>query len=306
VAQHRVAHREAGSVVTRRLVIGRRGAVALGLAALVATPVNAQQKTPRIVSVGSALTEIFYALGAENLLVGVDTTSLYPPQARSLPQVGYMRALSAEGVLSLKPTLIMATTAAGPASTLEQLKATGIEIAILPDHYDYDSVIKKIEAVGKATGKVAEANALIAQGRGDMKALVYRLAGTPRTPRVLFLMSMSGGAPQAAGRDTAADGIIRLAGGINAIDGYAGYRPLTPEAVIASRADYILVPRQSVDSLGGIDKVLDQPAIRQTPAGRAGKVLQFDILLLLGFGPRTPQAATELATALHPELAKAP
>ena len=86
--------------------IGRRGAAALGLAALAASPARAQQKTPRIVSVGSALTEIFYALGAENLLVGVDTTSLYPPQAKSLPQVGYMRALSAEGVLSLKPTLI--------------------------------------------------------------------------------------------------------------------------------------------------------------------------------------------------------
>jgi iron complex transport system substrate-binding protein len=129
-------------------VIRRRGAF-LGLATLVASPTRAQQKTPRIVSVGSALTEIFYALGAENLLVGVDTTSLYPPQAKSLPQVGYMRALSAEGVLSLKPTLIMATTGAGPASTLDQLKATGIEVVILPDRYDYDSVVKKIEAVGR-------------------------------------------------------------------------------------------------------------------------------------------------------------
>ena len=292
--------------MTRPFLIGRRGAAALGLAALAASPARAQQKTPRIISVGSALTEIFYALGAENLLIGVDTTSLYPPQAKSLPQVGYMRALSAEGVLSLKPTLIMATTAAGPASTLDQLKATGIEIVILPDQYDYDSVVKKIEAVGKATGKVAEGNALIAQGRADMKALADRLSGAPRKPRVLFLMSLSGGAPQAAGRDTAADGIIRLAGGTNAVDGYAGYRPLTPEAVIASRADYILVPRQSVDSMGGVDKVLDQPAIRQTPAGRAGKLLQFDILLLLAFGPRTPQAATELAGALHPELARAP
>jgi iron complex transport system substrate-binding protein len=286
--------------------LGRRGAAALGLAALVASPVSAQQKSPRIISVGSSLTEIFYALGAEKLLAGVDTTSLYPPQARALPQVGYMRALSAEGVLSLKPTLIMATTGAGPASTLDQLKATGIEVVILPDRYDYDSVVQKIEAIGKATGRVAEADALIARGRSDMKALADRLATASAKPRVLFLMSMSGGAPQAAGRDTAADGIIRLAGGVNAVDGYTGYRPLTPESVIASRADYILLPRQTVDAMGGIDKVLDQPSIRRSPAGRAGKLLQFDILLLLGFGPRTPQAATELAAALHPELAKAP
>jgi iron complex transport system substrate-binding protein len=286
-------------------MIGRRGAAALGLATLVASPLRAQQKTPRIVSVGSSLTEIFYALGAENLLAGVDSTSLYPPQAKSLPQVGYMRALSAEGVLALKPTLIVATTAAGPAAVLDQLRSTGIEVIVLPDHYDYDSVIKKIEMVGKVTGKTAEAQALVDRGLSDMKALKERLAATTSKPRVLFLLSVSGGAPQAAGRDTAADGIIRLAGGVNAIDGYAGYRPLTPEAVIASRADFVLLPRQSVEALGGVQAVLDQPALNRTPAGRDGKVLQFDALLLLGFGPRTPQAATELAAALHPELARA-
>lgn len=289
-----------------RLLVGRRGAAALGVAMLAASPGRAQPKTPRIVSVGSALTEIFYALGAENLLVGVDTTSLYPPQAKSLPQVGYMRALSAEGVLTLKPTLILATTGAGPASTLDQLKATGIEVVILPDHYDYDSVANKIEAVGKATGKAAEADTLIARGWADMKSLADRLATAPDRPRVLFLLSMSGGAPQAAGRDTAAGGIIRMAGGVNAIDGYAGYRPLTPEAVIASKADYILVTRQTVEAMGGIQAVLDQPSLNRTPAGKAGKVLEFDALLLLGFGPRTPQAAQELASALHPELARAP
>jgi iron complex transport system substrate-binding protein len=286
-------------------MIGRRGAAALGLATLVASPLRAQQKTPRIVSVGSSLTEIFYALGAENLLAGVDSTSLYPPQAKSLPQVGYMRALSAEGVLALKPTLIVATTAAGPAAVLDQLRSTGIEVIVLPDHYDYDSVIKKIEVVGKVTGKTAEAQALVDRGLSDMKALKERLAATTGKPRVLFLLSMSGGAPQAAGRDTAADGIIRLAGGVNAVDGYSGYRPLTPEAVIASRADFVLLPRQSVEALGGVQAVLDQPALNRTPAGRDGKVLQFDALLLLGFGPRTPQAATELAAALHPELARA-
>ena len=284
-----------------RTLIGRRYAV-FGIAAFAARPAQADQKKPRIVSVGSSLTEIFYALGAQDLLAGVDTTSLYPPEAKSLPQVGYMRALSAEGVLSLKPSLIMATTAAGPAAVLDQLRATGIEVIVLPDLYDYDSVVHKIEAVGRVTGKTAEAAALIAEGKAEMAALKARLAGAVARPRVLLLLSMGGGAPQAAGRDTAADGIIRLAGGVNAIDGYSGYRPLTPEAVIASRADFVLMPRQSVEALGGAEKVLEQPALSRTPAGRDGKLLQFDALLLLGFGPRTPQAATELAQALHPEL----
>jgi iron complex transport system substrate-binding protein len=285
----------------------RRHALSLGLgiAAVASLPLRAQTP-PRIVSVGSALTEIVYALGAEGLLVGVDTTSLYPAAARALPQVGYMRALSAEGVLSLKPTLVIATTAAGPATTLDQLRATGVEVLVLPDHYDYDSVITKIAAVGRLTGKTAETDAMITRGRADMAELTKRLATATSKPRVLFLLSMGGGAPQAAGRDTAADGIIRLAGGTNAIDGYAGYRPLTPEAVLASRADFVLVTRQTVQAMGGIEAILDQPALRRTPAGRAGKVLQFDTLLLLGFGPRTPQAAQDLASALHPELARAP
>lgn len=280
----------------------RRGLMALGL---VAAALPARAETQRVVSVGSALTEIVYALGAEKMLVGVDTTSLYPAAARNLPQVGYMRALSAEGVLSLKPSLVLATTAAGPATTLDQLKATGIEVLILPDHYDYESVVAKIELVGRLTGKTAEAQAMIAQGRADMASLAAKLAAVPARPRVLFLLSMGGGAPQAAGANTAADGIIKLAGGTNAVEGYSGYRPLTPEAVIASRADFILVTRQTVEALGGIDHIVGQPSISQTPAGKARRVLQFDTLLLLGFGPRTPEAATQLAVALHPELAQA-
>jgi len=285
----------------RRIAFG----LALAAAATAALPVSAQQP-PRIVSVGSSITEIVYALGAEKLLVGVDTTSLYPAAARALPQVGYMRALSAEGVLSLKPTLIITTTAAGPAGALDQLKATGIEIMILPDLYDYDSVITKIAAVGKATGKVAEADAMIAKGRDAMKSLAATLAKATSHPRVLFLLSMSGGAPQAAGRDTAAAGIIKLAGGINAVDGYSGYRPLTPESVIASKADFVLVTRQTVQAMGGVQAILDQPSLNRTPAGKAGRILEFDTLLLLGFGPRTPEAARDLAMALHPELARSP
>ncbi|MGQ3300541.1 heme/hemin ABC transporter substrate-binding protein [Reyranella sp.] len=285
----------------RRTVLG----MGLGAAAATVLPANAQQPR-RIVSVGSSITEIVYALGAEKLLVGVDTTSLYPEAARKLPQVGYMRALSAEGVLSLKPTLIIATTAAGPAGALDQLKATGIEVMILPDKYDYDSVITKIAAIGAVTGKVAEADAMIAKGREAMKSLADSLAKAKSHPRVLFLLSMTGGAPQAAGRDTAAAGIIKLAGGINAVDGYSGYRPLTPESVIASKADFVLVTRQTVEAMGGKQAILNQPSLNRTPAGKAGRIIEFDTLLLLGFGPRTPEAATELAIALHPDITRSP
>ena len=287
-------------IVKRRLVLaGALAAPVLGMAT--ARPALAERR--RIVSVGSAITEIIYALGAQELLVGVDTTSLYPEAARSLPQVGYMRALSAEGVLSLRPTTVIATTAAGPKEVVDQLRSAGVEVIVLPDHYDYDSVVLKIEEVGRLTGRSERAAALIAEGRSEMKRLTERLANLPARPRVLFLLSMGGGAPQAAGQGTAADGIIKLAGGTNAAQGYTGYRPLTPESVIASRADYVLVTNQTVTALGGIEAIRNQPALSQTPAGRQGRILAFDTLLLLGFGPRTPRAAVELAAALHPELA---
>ncbi len=306
MAQHRRERRKAGGLLMkRRTVLGLGLGLGLATAAAAAFPANAQQP-PRIVSVGSSITEIVYALGAEKMLVGVDTTSMYPESARKLPQVGYMRALSAEGVLSLKPTLIIATTAAGPAGALDQLKATGIEVMILPDLYDYDSVITKIAAIGKVTGRVAEADAVIAKGRAAMQSLADKLATVKSRPRVLFLLSMTGGAPQAAGRDTAAAGIIKLAGGLNAVDGYSGYRPLTPESVIASRADFVLVTRQTVEAMGGKQAILDQPSLNLTPAGKAGRIIEFDTLLLLGFGPRTPEAARDLALALHPDLARAP
>jgi iron complex transport system substrate-binding protein len=284
--------------VHRRLLLG----CALALGAGAATrPAFAERR--RIVSVGGAVTEIIYALDAQDLLVGVDTTSLYPEAARSLPQVGYMRALSAEGVLSLRPTTVIATTAAGPKEVLDQLRSAGIEIVVLPDHYDYDSVVLKMEEVGRLTGRSEAARTLIADGRREMSRLTEKLAALPKRPRVLFLLSMGGGAPQAAGQNTAADGIIKLAGGTNAAQGYAGYRPLTPESVLASRPDIVLVTNQTVNALGGVDKIRNQPSLSQTPAGKDGRILAFDALLLLGFGPRTPKAATDLAAALHPELA---
>ena len=139
-------------------MISRRGALALGFAAAAASPVRAQTP-PRIVSVGSSLTEIVYALGAESLLAGVNSTSLFPAAARALPDVGYMRALSAEGVLSVKSTRNHGAMAAGQGRDVRAVARARHRGVGLPDHYDHDSVLGKIAAVGKALGKAAEAKA---------------------------------------------------------------------------------------------------------------------------------------------------
>lgn len=256
----------------------------------------------RIVAIGSSVTEIVYALGAGDRLIGADTTSMYPEAALQLPRVGYMRQISAEGVVSLRPTLIISTTAAGPPAAFDQLRAAGVATLVLSDDYDFDSVLRKIEAIGTALGRQDAARVLIAARRAEMSALADKLAQAADHPKVLSLLSVSQGPPQAAGRITAADGIIRLAGGVNAITSYDGYRPITAEGALAQAPDVLMVTGQTLESLGGIDNLLAAASLALTPAGKARRVFVLDALLLLGFGPRTPEAARRLAAFLHPEL----
>jgi iron complex transport system substrate-binding protein len=256
----------------------------------------------RIVAIGGSVTEIVYALGAADRLAGVDSTSVYPSEATRLPQIGYMRQIAAEGVLSLRPDLVISTTAAGPAATFDQLRAAGVPTLVLADDYDFESVLRKIDAIGRVLGRDAAAEALIAERRAEMAALGARLAQAAARPTVLSLLSVAQGPAQAAGRTTAADGIIRLAGGANAVSGYHGYRPLTAEGAVALAPDAIMVSVQTLTQLGGVDRLLDAASLSLTPAGKARRVFALDALLLLGFGPRTPEAARRLAAFLHPGL----
>jgi iron complex transport system substrate-binding protein len=163
-------------------------------------------------------------------------------------------------------------------------------------------VLQKIEGIGRAVQREEAAHALIASCRSEMTALADRLSRGAAKPKVLSLLSVAQGPPQAAGRTTAADGIIRLAGGINAVTSYHGYRPITAEGALALAPDAIMVPAQTLRSMGGIDGVLEAASLGLTPAGKARRVFALDALLLLGFGPRTPEAARRLAAFLQPEL----
>lgn len=281
------------------------GVFTIGIAALMlfVSGVNAAENLPRrIVSVGGSITEIIYALGAQNRIVGVDSSSLWPRQAKKFPQIGYQRALSAEGILSLSPDLIIATEDAGPAATLTQLKQVGVTLAVVPNKPTIDGIMEKIMAVAKVIGKKAEGRVLVAQTNQKMQQLENQLAHINDKPKVMFLFSAGRGAPMVSGADTSAAGMIILSGGVNAITGFDGYKPLNTEAMIAARPDVILTTDRSLKALGGITRLLTLPGLLQTPAGQSGKVFSMDGLLLLGLGPRTPQAAAELGKLLHPNF----
>jgi iron complex transport system substrate-binding protein len=257
----------------------------------------------RVVAIGGALTEIVYALGAEASLVAVDTTSQYPADAlRRLPNVGYMRALSAEGVLSLKPTLIIAEGDSGPPAVLAQLRSAGASLALLRRDPSPEGVVYKMRAVARLLGRAEHGEKLSAAFAADMAALAAAIAKIERRPKVVFLLSASRGL-MAAGRDTAAHRVIELAGGVNAIQGYTGYKPLSAEAIIAGKPDFILVTEHGLAQIGGAARLLERPELAETPAGREKRVVAMDALLLLGFGPRTPEGVRALTAKLHPGLA---
>jgi len=257
---------------------------------------TAETVPTRIVSVGGSVTEIVYALGQEHRLVARDTTSNYPVEARSLPDVGYVRRLSPEGLLSVAPDMILAEEGAGPPETFEVLANSGLPIVTVPMGYDLPAVQSKIRAVSEALGVADAGEELALQVTADVEEAI-RAAGL-RDQSVLFVLSMQGGRIMAAGGDTAAQGVLELAGAKNAISGFDGYKLVSDEAVLTAAPDVILMMQSHRRGAVSPGDVLAHPAIAATPAGRNQAVLQMDGMLLLGFSVRTGQAVSELAAGL--------
>ncbi|MFW5833613.1 MAG: heme/hemin ABC transporter substrate-binding protein [Pseudomonadota bacterium] len=279
--------------------VDARGLVLAGALLVAATPALASE---RLVSLGGDVTEIVFALGAGERLVAVDGTSQYPATAEDLPDVGYLRRLAAEPIVALAPDLVLASAAAGPPVVLDQLAKAGIPVVTIPDEPDVAGVVAKIEAVGAALDLASEAKRLANDVERRVAAVDEALGGVPDRPRVLFMLDIGRGAPLTGGRDTSAAAIIALAGGANAVDGFAGYKPLSQEAAIVAAPDVVLLPEATLQALGGPEALFERPELRSSPAAAAGRVVAMDGLLLLGFGPRLGEAVLTLARALHPDL----
>lgn len=277
------------------------------LFALAAVPARAEvvetlPDTSRLVAIGGSITEIVFALDEEQRLIARDSTSVYPPEAFELPDVGYMRALSPEGVLSVNPSAILMLEGSGPQEAIDVLKKARIPVAIVPETFDAEGILAKIRTVGHAIGVEDKGNELAEQVKADLASAQALTASIKQRKRVLFILSNQGGKLLASGTGTAADGIIGMAGGINVMSGFAGYKQLADEAVIEAQPDLILMMSRGGSEHGAADaELLAHPAIAATPAGRNGAVLRMDGAYLLGFGPRTAAAIRDLASALYGE-----
>lgn len=245
----------------------------------------------RIVTVGGAVTETVFALGAGDLIVGVDTSSLYPESSLQLPKVGYQRTLSAEGIASLNPSLVIASSQAGPPQALTQLQGLGISVVQLEEGFTMEAVKARVRKIASILHR--DADALVAN-------IDHSLATLPRlasNPRVLFVMSPAGGAPLVAGSDTAADAMMRLAGALNVVDSFSGYKQLSPEALVSLNPEVVLTTSRSMQSKEKIGELLS--GLEFTKAGQNSRLIVMDDLFLLGFGPRTGDALRELIKRLN-------
>ena len=257
----------------------------------------------RTVAIGGAITEILYALGLESRLVGVDTTSLYPAAAlHDKPNVGYMRQISAEGVLGLNPTLILAIQGAGPRETMDLLDTAKVPLVLVPETFSENGLIEKIRLVGHAMGVDARAECLSTAVSADLAQLRTLRAKVTKPVRVMFVMSLQNGRAMVAGHKTAADEIIQLAGAANAVDDYDGYKVIGDEAIVAAKPDVVLSIERGKESLQA-DAVYTHPGFALTPVAANKSFITMDGLYLLGFGPRTAAAARDLSVKLYPALA---
>lgn len=263
------------------------------------TPSGSPAAHGRIVSVHGSLTEVVYLLGAQDQLVGTDTTSTHPEAAARTPKVGYLRQLSAEGLLALRPQAVLGTDEAGPPTVLNQLAQAGVPLRLVQVHHRFQDVLDKVRLVGAVTQRTAAAQVLSAQLQTQWEATRRRVQrGAPQAaPRVLFIMA-HGGAPMTAGSGTAAQAVTELVGARNALEGVRGFRPMSAESVAQARPDWVLTTHESVAASGGLARFWEQPGLAQTPAGRRQRLISLDAMALLGFGPRLPATLDDLQRQL--------
>jgi len=259
------------------------------------------RSTERIVSLDGITTEILFALGVGEKVVGRDDSSYYPSQAQKLPSVGYQFRLSAEGILSLKPTLVIGREDVRPKEVVEQLERAGVAVVLVPTEPSVEGAKAKIRTVAQAVGEAERGEALVRALERDLlllRAFQAQHAAKGKL-RALFLYLRGPGTTFVCGEGSTPVGVMELAGLENAAKGIRECQPMTAESVVAARPEVIVVFKKGLESVGGLEGLLKLPGVAQTPAGQKRKVVAMDDLYLGSFGPRAGRAALDLFRAAY-------
>ncbi len=257
---------------------------------------------PQIVTLGGDIAEIVFALGMGDHVVGADRSSTFPDELHNRPRLNYHRQTSAESVLSLNPTHVFLTEETGPPPSITQIEESGVEVIKVPNENSLEGITEKIRFIAEAIDKQAEGEELIQEFNRQITAVQKQHEEIKDPPAVIFLYARQGmGAPMVGGNDSEANTIISLAGGENAASELQGFKALTPEALVKYQPACILMMEKGFEAMGGEEGLLRLPGMADTPAGKNRNFVTLPDNLILTYGPRTPEAVSRLAKALHGE-----
>lgn len=264
----------------------------------------------RWVSAGGALSEWVSALGAESKLVGVDTTSQHPASLKSLPSIGYQRQLSAEGILSLKPDVLVGTDEMGPPPVLAQIRGAGVPVEMFSAQADLASLEATLKHLGRLLGNEPQAAQLFTDYQQQLvqhQQQVKTVQAGHKAPGVLLLLGHAGGKPLIAGKDTAADWLLTQAGGQN-LATHTGYKPFSVEALAGLNPEVLVFADRSLTGEAARKALLkENPVLASIRAAKNGRVYELDPTLLVGgLGPRLPASLKQLTAEFYPAAAANP
>lgn len=254
----------------------------------------------RIVCVSKQLTELMFALHRGDKIVGLDLTSTYPAETKNITKVGYHRHLSAEGIISLDPTVVIHQNDVAPPEVMPQIAKVGIPIKVYPSATTIDSTKILIRMLGKEYGQDSAAERIIGKLESDLAKADSIVKKYPNKPKVLIVhFGQQRNQYFVMGTRGTADAMLKLAGGINAAD-TSSFRDLSPEVIAREQPDIILATDFGWDRLGGdIEKFKELPGIGLTPAAKNGKIYRIEEHDLVYFGPRTGENVLLIAELIH-------
>jgi iron complex transport system substrate-binding protein len=283
----------------------RIAALCVGL--LVSQHAAAAESPQRWVSAGGALSEWISALGGESKLVGVDTTSQHPESLKALPSIGYQRQLSAEGILSLRPQILVGTEETGPPPVLSQVRSAGVQVELFSAQPDLPTLQGNLQHLGKLLGAEDQASKVFQtyqQLLDQQKIRVTRAQLKEKSPGVLMLLGHAGGKPLIAGKDTAADWLLQQAGGHN-LATHTGYKPFSVESLVSLDPEVLVFADRALTGDAARTALFkENPILSSSRAAKDGRVMELDPTLLVGgLGPRLPDAMKKLSDAFYPDSA---
>lgn len=252
-------------------------------------------KKERIVSLNGAISETLAALDNSENIIGVDVTSTFPEELKTkATDLGHVRSITAESILALQPTLIFGTSKDVNPTLNEQLNKANVKLILIDQKYRVDGTKQLVTDVAKAINKENYQPIL-----DNISNQIATVKPFEKKPKVLFIYARGAGNLMVAGKETPLHSMIELAGAENAAASLTDFKPLTPEALLTTNPDVILMFNSGLQSLGGVDGLLKIEGLSATNAGKNKKVITMEGQLLSGFGPRLGEAVVELHNKLQ-------